>query len=89
MLQKHLAFLRLPYQGLFPEKAGSGQKQGKECLLITEEHNYTPNVIAKSLAQSKTYNIGVMIPSEYDIIDLPFFTKLSVRHTGDRGNDGL
>lgn len=37
------------------------------------EHNYTPNAIAKGLAQSKTYNIGVILPADANIIEIPFF----------------
>lgn len=54
-------------------KGRIGAETREKVLAYIEEHNYTPNVIAKSLAQSKTYNIGVVIPAEYDIIDLPFF----------------
>ena len=54
-------------------KGRIGAETREKVLAYIEKHNYTPNVIAKSLAQSKTYNIGVMIPAEYDIIDLPFF----------------
>ena len=32
-----------------------------------EENNYKPNVIAQGLAKSKTYNIGVVMPSDYGI----------------------
>ncbi len=38
-----------------------------------KEHNYKPNVIAKGLAQSKTYNIGVMLPADSNLSELPFF----------------
>ncbi|MCQ2506746.1 MAG: LacI family transcriptional regulator [Lachnospiraceae bacterium] len=38
-----------------------------------EINNYKPNIIAKSLAQSKTYNIAVLIPSDCNISELPFF----------------
>ncbi|MBO5303244.1 MAG: LacI family DNA-binding transcriptional regulator [Lachnospiraceae bacterium] len=54
-------------------KGRIGAETREKVLAYIEKHNYTPNVIAKSLAQSKTYNIGVMIPAEYDITDLPFF----------------
>lgn len=37
------------------------------------EHHYKPNVIAKGLAQSKTYNIGVILPADANIIEIPFF----------------
>lgn len=39
------------------------------------KYNYKPNVIAKGLAQSKTYNIGMIMPGEYELVDLPFFQK--------------
>lgn len=54
-------------------KGRIGAETREKVLTYIEKHNYTPNVIAKSLAQSKTYNISVVIPAEYDIIDLPFF----------------
>ena len=34
---------------------------------------YKPNLIAKGLAQSKTFNIAVMLPMDCDIQELPFF----------------
>ncbi len=37
------------------------------------EHNYKPNVIAKGLAHSKTYNIGVILPADANLIEIPFF----------------
>lgn len=40
-----------------------------------ETHNYRPNAVAKGLAQSKTYNIGLVLPSDYAISELPFFQK--------------
>lgn len=44
-------------------------------LNYINEHNYSPSVVAKGLAQSKTYNIGFVIPGDYKIIDIPFFQK--------------
>lgn len=37
------------------------------------EHNYQPNIMAKGLAQNKTFNIGLAMPEEFGIGDLPFF----------------
>jgi len=37
------------------------------------EVNYSPNSIAKSLAQSKTFNIAIAIPGDCNLIELPFF----------------
>lgn len=38
-----------------------------------ELHDYRPNAIAKSLAQSKTFNIGVILPAEANLEEIPFF----------------
>ena len=38
-----------------------------------KEHNYRPNLIAKSLAESKTCNIGVVLPGDSDLIEIPCF----------------
>lgn len=40
-----------------------------------EKYGYKPNVIAKGLAQSKTYNLCVVLPGDYDVIDLHFFQE--------------
>lgn len=38
-----------------------------------EANDYKPNVIAKSLAQSKTFNIGVVLPADSNLAEIPFF----------------
>ena len=35
--------------------------------------NYKPSAIAKSLATSRTMNIGFVMPDESDVVDMPFF----------------
>ncbi len=45
-------------------------KRVKEYI---EVNDYKPNVIAKSLAQSKTYNIAMILPADCNISELPFF----------------
>ncbi len=42
-------------------------------LAYIREHDYIPNVIAKGLAQSKTFNLCVVMPKEYIFVELPFF----------------
>ncbi len=54
-------------------KGRIGEKTRAKVLQYIEEHNYRPNVIAKGLAQSRTYNIGLVIPGDYNIVELPFF----------------
>ncbi|MCH5257805.1 MAG: LacI family DNA-binding transcriptional regulator [Lachnospiraceae bacterium] len=56
-------------------KGRIGADTRQKILSYIEEHNYHPNVIAKGLAKSKTYNIGLVIPGDYNIVELPFFQK--------------
>lgn len=46
------------------------------------ENNYKPNLMARGLAQQRSYNIGVICPKDYDIFNLPFFHKC-LRGIGD------
>lgn len=46
-------------------------RQRVQCYI--SQMNYKPNVIAKGLAQSKTFNIAVMLPMDCDMQELPFF----------------
>lgn len=54
-------------------KGRIGKETRERVLAYIEKHNYKPNVLAKGLAQLKTYNIGVMLPEDYTVVDLPFF----------------
>ena len=54
-------------------KGRIGSETRERVLKYIDEHNYTPNVIAKGLAQNKTYNLAVVMPGDYELIDLPFF----------------
>lgn len=47
----------------------------ERVLSYINEKNYRPSAIAKSLAQSKTYNIAFAMPGESKFVDLPFFQK--------------
>ena len=47
----------------------------KRVMEYITEHDYKPNVIAKGLAQSKTFNICVVMPGDYALVDLPFFQE--------------
>lgn len=37
-----------------------------------EKHNYRPNASAKSLAESKTYNLALALPRDFIKLDIPF-----------------
>lgn len=56
-------------------KGRVGDATRQKVLKYIEENNYVPNAMAKGLAQSKTYNIGIAVPGDFALVDLPFFQK--------------
>lgn len=54
-------------------KGRIGQQTRQKVLDYIEEHHYSPNIIAKGLAQHKTFNLGMVLPGDYNIVELPFF----------------
>lgn len=45
----------------------------QKVLSYIKENDFKPNVIAKGLAQQKTYNIALVIPGDCNLVDMPFF----------------
>lgn len=56
-------------------KGRIGKETRQRVLQFIEEHDYKPNVIAKGLAQSKTFNICAVMHGDYEIGDLRFFQE--------------
>lgn len=54
-------------------KGRIGKETKERVLAYIEEHDYMPNAIAKGLAQSKTYNICVIMSGNYEVVDWNFF----------------
>ncbi len=59
-------------------KGRIGAETKAKVMEYIDIHGYKPNIIAKGLAQSKTYNICVALPSDYNLADLPFFQTVQV-----------
>jgi DNA-binding LacI/PurR family transcriptional regulator len=59
-------------------KGRIGENTRKRVLDYIEANNYKPNPIAKGLAQSKTYNIGWVMPGDSTVTDLPFFQSCMI-----------
>lgn len=56
--------------------SGKGRISAETRKLVNDyirKINYQPNIIAKSLSESKTYNIGVVLPMDGNEIEAPFF----------------
>ena len=56
-------------------KGRIGAETTKRVLDYIKENDYRPNVVAKGLAKSKTYNIGWVMPGDSNVSDLPFFQR--------------
>ncbi len=56
-------------------KGRIGKETTERVKAFINEKNYKPSAIAKSLAQSKTFNIAFAMPGESKFVDLPYFQK--------------
>lgn len=54
-------------------KGRIGEATRNRVLEYIKENHYRPNIVAKGLAKSKTYNIGWVMPGDSNITELPFF----------------
>ncbi len=45
----------------------------EKVFACIKEMNYRPNMIAKSLSERRTYNIGVVVPMDQNEMEAPFF----------------
>jgi DNA-binding LacI/PurR family transcriptional regulator len=59
-------------------KGRVGDETKAKVMEYIEKHNYRPNVMAKALAQQRTFNIGVVWPVDYNAVDLPFFQRCMI-----------
>ena len=59
-------------------KGRIGSETRSRVLSYIEEHQYRPNAVARGLAQSKTYNIALVLPGDYNLVDLPFFQNCMI-----------
>lgn len=56
-------------------KGRVGADTRKRVISYIKEYGYVPNAIAQSLANSKTYNLGLVVPKDYAYNDMPFFKE--------------
>ena len=73
-------------------KGRIGEETRSRVLAYIETHHYSPNVVAKGLAQNKTFNLGLVLPGDYNIVEFPFFQKCMMgisRTASEAGYDVL
>ena len=56
-------------------KGRIGRGTRERVLTYIQEHDYKPNAIAEGLAQSKTYNLCVTMPGNYEVVDWNYFQE--------------
>lgn len=54
-------------------KGRIGQATREKVMAFIEEHDYRPNVLARGLAQKKTFNLALLLPKDYAATEFPFF----------------
>ncbi|WP_035767779.1 LacI family DNA-binding transcriptional regulator [Butyrivibrio sp. NC2002] len=59
-------------------KGRIGEATRNRVLEYIQKNNYKPNAVAKGFSQRKTFNIGVVWPGDYSLVDLPFFQRCLV-----------
>ncbi|SEL54093.1 DNA-binding transcriptional regulator, LacI/PurR family [Butyrivibrio sp. ob235] len=59
-------------------KGRIGETTRTRILEYIDQNNFRPNVVAKSLAESRTFSIAVVWPGDYSLVDLSFFQKCLV-----------
>ena len=56
-------------------KGRISEKTRQRVMEYIKATHYRPNIMAKGLAKSRTYNIGWVIPGDSTVSDLPFFQR--------------
>lgn len=56
-------------------KGRIGKETKERVLKFIGENDYVPNALARGLAEQKTYNLGLCIPTDSAMVDLPFFNE--------------
>ena len=54
-------------------KGRIGQETRDRVMAYIREYGYMPNAMARGLAKSKTFNLCVVMPDQYDVADVTFF----------------
>ena len=70
---EHLGVSKTTVSRAISGKGRVSEETRQRVLQYIDRMDYKPNVIAKGLAQSKTFNIAVLMPSDCDMQELPFF----------------
>ncbi len=54
-------------------KGRIGEETRQRVLQFIQDSSFHPNAAARSLAQSRTFNLAIIMPEVRDLVDMPFF----------------
>lgn len=60
------------------QKGRISQETTKKVMDYINAHNYKPSLLAKGLAEQRTYNVAVVWPMDYDFVELPFLQQAMI-----------
>ncbi len=72
-IAKELGYSKTTISRALSGKGRISQETRNKITDYIKDCNYKPNVMAKGLAQSKTFNIGMVLPADTNLIEIPFF----------------
>lgn len=70
---EHLGVSKTTVSRAISGKGRISEETRNRVRMYIDQMEYKPNLIAKGLAQSKTFNIAVILPMDCDLAELPFF----------------
>ena len=72
-IAQNLGYSKTTISRAISGKGRISQDTRKKVLQYCEECGYKPNIIARGLAKSKTYNIAAVLPADPELNEIPFF----------------
>lgn len=74
-IAKELGISKTTVSRAISGKGRIGKETRERVHRFIEEHDYRPNVLARGLAQKKTFNISLVLPTDYAMTEEPFFKE--------------
>lgn len=77
-IAKELGISKTTVSRALSGKGRLSEETRARVLAFAEQHDYRPNAVAQSLAQSCTYNIGLLLPGDSSVTEAGFFHECMV-----------
>ncbi len=74
-IAKELGLSKTTVSRAISGKGRVSQATRKKVQEFVSQYHYYPNAVARGLAEKKTYNIALVVPKSFTVLDLPFLRK--------------